>query len=55
MTLREMIEEMLDMVKDEPLGDQIEVVAVSDDKDDDYTPVIGVGPCNDGIRRMTIL
>jgi hypothetical protein len=53
MTLQQFIETLIDMVKDEPQGVQIEVVAHTDDGEA-YTPVIGLGPEKDGIRRISV-
>ena len=53
MTLRQFIEELESLAKDE--GDQIEVVAVTQDNHEIYTPVITVGPCPpDNIRRICV-
>ena len=53
MTLQQFIETLIDLVKDEPQGLQIEVVAHTDDGDA-YTPAIGVGPGKDGVRRVSV-
>lgn len=54
MTLREFIECLEDFVSDIPEGDQIEVAALDSETDEPYTPVIGVGQCSDGVRRLTV-
>ena len=50
-TLRQFIEELESIAKSE--GDKIEVVAYSE-ANEIYTPVIGVAPCADGVRRVSV-
>jgi hypothetical protein len=54
MTLREFIECLEFMVRDEPHGDQIEVVATDADTGEIYTPVISLGTDHDGVRRVHV-
>lgn len=54
MTLREFIDELLDMAADETIGETIEVVATDEESGETYTPVISIGPDKDGVRRLRV-
>lgn len=54
MTLREFIEELTELAKDEDAGMEIEVVTVNQEWGGTHTPMISLQLCVDGVRRICV-